>query len=242
MTVPATRTSGPEEFTRCEVPAAIRVARELDNGQWRTNRYLALGGTDLMRMVPPPSLATGKNPEGVARHGPLIAQNCTPGQPTATQTLRLRLRTEDFFASDVGDHLAFGLRAFYPTANRDGEEAYDAIGAILHRRWGGLMGERYRRPGGNDVGPADGAQVALQDGTTYLLEMTATTSQAMVRLTVEATGESTGWKTYVPPAGFAPLQGTGFLIAVLCQDDNARCEAYDRPFRIDLWDLVVGWS
>ncbi|TWO67017.1 hypothetical protein FN976_26150 [Caenimonas sedimenti] len=237
------RASGPSEFVQCTtVPSAVRVVREQDNGQWRTNRYVAFGAEPLAKMLPPAAstLETGKNPEGVLDHGPLQAQNCAPGSGQ-TQTLRLRVRTEDFFSTGIGDHLAFGLRAYYPTANREGEESYEALGVILHRAWGGALAERFRRPGGNDIGTAAGDQVMLQDGTTYLVEMQASITQLMFRVTNEATGQTTGWKTYQQPADFAPATGTGFLFAVLCQDNNARCEAYDRPFRVDVSEIVLGW-
>jgi hypothetical protein len=241
---PLQRASGPFEFNQCSpLPTAVRIAREVDNGNWRTNRYIAYAAGDpLAKMVAPAPLETGKNPEGVIEHGPLVAVNCTPGAVGQFQTMRLRLKTEDFFASEVGDHLAFGLRSYFPTANREGQEALEAIGIILHRRWGGVLAERFRRPGGNDIGSAEGAQVPMQDGVQYLIELQATTTAVSFRVTVEATGQTTGWKTYMQPADFAPVQGTGFLIAVLCQDDNARCEAYNRPFRIEFTDIVLGWS
>ena len=238
------RASGPSEFVQCTtVPSAVRVVREQDNGQWKTNRYVAFGDEPLAKMLPPAgsALQTGKNPEGVLDHGPLQAQNCTPAGSGQTQTLRLRVRTEDFYAGNIGDHLAFGLRAYYPTANREGEESYDAMGVILHRPWGGALAERFRRPGGNDIGSAAGDQVTLQDGTTYLVEMQASITQLMFRVTNEANGQTTGWKTYQQPADFAPATGTGFLFAVLCQDHDARCEAFDRPFRVDVSEIVLGW-
>ncbi len=237
-------TSGPTEFVQCaSVPSAVRVVREQENGRWLTNRYTAFGAGPLARMTPPAAsgLQTGKNPEGVLDHGPLQAQNCTPAGAGQTQTLRLRVRTEDFFSTNVGDHLAFGLRANFPTANRAGEEAYDALGVILHRWWGGALAERFRRPGGNDFGSAAGDQVTLQDGTTYLVEMQATTTQVTYRVSAEGSGQTTGWKTYQQPGEFAPATSTGFLFAVLCQDDAARCEAYDRPFRVDVSEIVLGW-
>jgi len=241
---PLQRTSGPYEFNQCSpVPHAVRIARELDNGQWRTNRYVAYAAGDpLAKMVAPAGLETGKNPEGVIEHGPLQAQNCTPGAVGLFQTMRLRVRTEDFFSSEAGDHLAFGVRSYFPTANREGEESLEALGIILHRFWGGVLAERFRRPGGNDIGSAEGAQVPMQDGVQYLIELQATTTALSFRVTIESTGQTTGWKTYQQPADFAPVQGTGFLVAVLCQDNNARCEAYNRPFRVEFTDIALGWS
>ncbi len=238
---PPVRTSGPAEFGQCDVPRQVVIARELDAGQWRTNRYVAMPGEALARMVPAAGLATGKNPEGVLNHGPLQAQNCTPGTGAA-QTMRFLLRTDNFFSSGIADHLSFGVRASFPTLNREGEEAYDAIGMVLHPAWGGALAERFRRPGGNDIGSAAGDQVPVLDGQDYRIEMQATQSQVLFRATVIATGQTTGWKSYTQPAGYAPLTGTGFMIAVLCQDDNARCEGYDRPFRIDVRELELGWQ
>lgn len=238
---PPLRTSSPAEFAQCTVPQRVSFVREQQGGQWRTNRYVQMPGDPLALMVPAPGLATGKNPEGVIGHGPLQAQNCTPGSGTA-QTMSLRLRTENFFTGGVADHLSFGLRAHYPTQNREGAEAYDAIGMILHPVWGGAMAERFQRPGGNDIGSAEGDQVPVVDGQDYRLEMQATVGQVLFRATLLSTGQTTGWKTYTQPAGYAPVTGTGFLIAVLCQDGNARCEAYDRPFRIDISELAVGWQ
>lgn len=237
-----TAASGPHEFDRCQdVPSALSVVREQVEGRWQTQRYVARGGEPLALMVAAAPLETAKNPEGVLSHGPLLAQNCTPAGTGRVQTLSLRVRTEGFFEGAAGDHLAFGLRTFYPTANRAGEEAYDAIGVIFHRWWGGVMGERFRRPGGNAIGPVEGPQVALRDGVDYLLEMEAQAQQVRWRVTVTGSGESTGWRSYQAPADFAPASGTGFLIAVLCNDDNARCEGFDRSFRVDVREMVFGW-
>ena len=74
----------------------------------------------------------------------------------------------------------------------------------------------------------------------YTFEMQADTTSVAYRVTAEGSGQSTGWKNYVPPAG-APLQGTGLLFAFLCRDDNARCEAFDTPFRVDIFDIAAGW-
>jgi hypothetical protein len=239
--VPPTRASGPFEFSQCNAaPSAIRIVREQEAGGWRTNRYVAASaGEPLAKMVPQAG-PTGKNPEGVVSHGPLQAQNCTPGTG-ATQTMRFKLHTEGFFSTQVADHLSIGLRAFYPTANRENEEAYDAIGLILHPAWGGVLAERFRRPGGNAIGPADAPGLTVQDGVTYIVELEAGTLAVRYRVRTEGGTQDTGWKSYSAPADFAPLQGTGFLIAVLCSDDNARCEAFDRPFRIDITELAAGW-
>ena len=166
-------------------------------------------------------------------HGPLHAQNCTPGAG-ALQTLSLRVRSQGFFASGVGDHLAFGLRANYPTFNALGNEQYEGIGAILHPLFGGVMAERFGYPSGGDREAATPPQVELADGVSYFIEMQADTVSLAYRVTDEESGQSTGWKNYVQPAGRPPLDGTGLLFAFLCRDDNARCEAFDQPFRVDL--------
>ena len=90
---PATRPGGPFEFAQCTAaPTAVRWVRELDNGRWQTHRYVALGAEPLVKVVPSGGLPTGKNPEGVVNHGPLLAQNCTPGANGQTQAMRLRQR------------------------------------------------------------------------------------------------------------------------------------------------------
>ena len=96
----------------------------------------------LAKVLPAAGFATARNPEGVLSHGPLLAQNCTPGAG-ALQTVSFRARTQAFHGSEVGDHLAFGLRANYPTFNALGQEQYEGIGVILHKIYGGVIGERF---------------------------------------------------------------------------------------------------
>ena len=235
------RVAGPDEFDQCVIPQAVRFARELEGGSWRTTRDVAPPGGPLARMTPAVGAATAKNPEGVVSHGPLVAHNCTPGTPTARQWLQLRVRTDGFFGTEVGDHLAFGIRGNLATRNVEGNEVIDGIGIVLHRFWGGVLAERFQRPGGNAFGPADSPQVVLRDGATYLVEMQATTTSLRFRVTDEDAGTTSGWKDFAQPAGYPPLTGTGLFLAALCGDDNARCEAYDRPFRVDLFDIAGGW-
>jgi hypothetical protein len=233
--------NGPAEFTRCEVPEQISIVRENEGAAgWRTNRYLKFAGQPLTKVSPAPGLATAKNPEGVVSHGPLQAQNCSPGSG-AIQTASFRVRSQGFYGSGIGDHLAFALRANYPTFNALGNEQYEGIGVILHKVLGGVIGERFGYPSGNDLQPVTQPQPELADDTTYLVEMEADTTFVSYRVTAEASGQSTGWKNYVQPADFAPLQGTGLAFAFLCRDDNARCEAFDAAFRVDIFDIVAGW-
>ncbi len=233
--------NGPAEFLRCEVPHRIAIARENEGAAgWQTNRYLQLAGQPLVKVLPAAGLATAKNPEGVLSHGPLHAQNCTPGAG-AVQTVSFRVRTLGFFGSGIGDHLAFGLRANYPTFNALGNEQYEGIGVMLNEFFGGVTGERFGYPVGNAVQPATPPQVDLADDTIYLVEMQADTASASYRVTAEGSGQSTGWKNYAQPAGLPPLQGTGLLFAFLCRDGNGRCEAFDAAFRVDIFDIVAGW-
>lgn len=234
--------NGPGEFLRCEVPLQIAIVRENEGAAgWTTNRYLQFEGQPPAKVLPSAGLPTAKNPEGVLSHGPLHAQNCTPGT-RALQTLSFRVRTQGFYASGIGDHLAFGLRADYPTFNALGNEQYEGLGVMLHPSFGGVTGERFGYPLGNELQlPATLPQVELADDATYRVEMQADSQSLSYRVTAEASGESTGWKSYVPLGNLRPLQGTGLLFAFLCRDDNGRCEAFDAPFRIDLFDIVAGW-
>jgi hypothetical protein len=231
--------NGPAEFLRCEVPQRIAIVREVDGG-WKTNRYLQFAGQPLVKVLPAPGLETAKNPEGVVSHGPLHAQNCTPGTG-ALQTLSFRVRSQGFLGSAVGDHLAFGLRFNSPTFNALGNEQYEGIGVILHPSFGGVMAERFGYPAGGDREAATPPQVELADGVCYFVEMQADTVSLAYRVTDEASDQSTGWKNYVQPASRSPLNGTGLLFAFLCHDDNARCEAFDRPFRVEVFDIAAGW-
>lgn len=236
---PAPLRNGADEFLRCAVPQRIAIVREID-GTWKTNRYLQFAGQELAKVVPAAGLATAKNPEGVVSHGPLHAQNCTDGSG-ALQTISFRVRSEGFLASGVGDHLAFGLRVNYPTSNALGNEQYEGIGAIAHPAFGGVMAERFGYPTGGDRESATAPQVQLADGVSYRVEMQADTVSLAYRVTDEASGQSTGWRNYVQPGGRPPLHGTGLLFAFLCHDDNARCEAFDTPFRVDIFDIAAGW-
>jgi hypothetical protein len=233
--------NGPAEFLRCEVPEQISIVHENEGAPgWKTNRYLQFSGQALAKVMPAPGLETAKNPEGIVSHGPSHAQNCTPGAG-ALQTVSFRVRSQGFYGSEVGDHLAFGLRANSPTFNALGNEKYDGIGVILHKVLGGVIGERFGYPGGNNLQPVTLPQVDLADDTIYRVEMQADTTFASYRVTVEASGQSTGWKNYVQPADFAPLQGTGLIFAFLCRDNNGRCEAFDSAFRVDIFDISAGW-
>lgn len=239
---PAQMVSGPAEFSRCEVPEQISFVREKDGATgWKTSRYLKYAGQPLALMVPGGGLPTGKNPEGVVSHGPLHAQNCTPGSGSV-QTQRLRVTTEGYFGTDVLNHLFFQARSSYPTANAAGQERYDGIGVILFPQFGGVLAERFALPSGNSLETPTPPQPALRDGVSYLIELRATTGQVSYRVTSEPTGETTGWKTYAQPATQAPVTGTGFAIAVLCADDNGRCEAFDKAWRVDIRDLAIGWE
>jgi hypothetical protein len=231
--------NGPSEFQRCEVPQRIAVVRDNEGG-WKTRRYLQFAGQPLAEVLPAEGLETAKNPEGVLSHGPLHAQNCTPGAG-ALQTISFRVRSQGFLAGGVGDHLAFGLRVDYPTFNALGNEQYEGIGIILHPSFGGVMAERFGYPVGNDREAPTLPQVQLADDLTYLVEMQADTASVAYRVTDEGSGQSTGWKTYVQPAGDAPVRGTGVLFAFLCTDQNGRCEAFDTPFRVDVFDIAAGW-
>jgi hypothetical protein len=234
--------NGPAEFLRCEVPQQIAIVRENEGGSgWKTNRYLQFAGQPLAKVLPAAGLATAKNPEGVLSHGPLHAQNCTPGAG-ALQTVSFRVRTLGFHGRGIGDHLAFGLRFNYPTFNALGNERYEGIGVMLNQFFGGVTGERFGYPVGNELQlPATWPQVDLADDTIYLVEMQADTASASYRVTAEGSGQSTGWKNYAQPAGLPPLQGTGLLFALLCRDDNGRCEAFDAAFRVEIFDIVAGW-
>src|SRR5512140_370806 len=135
--------NGPAEFLRCDVPQQIAVVRENEGAAgWQTHRYLQFAGQPLVKVLPGPGLATAKNPEGVLSHGPLHAQNCTPGAG-ALQTVSFRVRTLGFHGSGIGDHLAFGLRFNYPTFNALGNEQYEGIGVMLNHFFGGVTGERF---------------------------------------------------------------------------------------------------
>ena len=103
------------------------------------------------------------------------------------------------------------------------------------------MAERFGYPAGGDREAATPPQVELADGVSYFIEMQADTVSLAYRVTDEGSGQSTGWKNYVQPAGRPPLDGTGLLFAFLCHDDNARCEAFDQPFRVDVFDIAAGW-
>ena len=231
--------NGPAEFLRCEVPQQIAIVREMEGGlAWKTHRYLKFEGQPLAKVLPAAGLATAKNPEGVMSHGPLHAQNCTPGAG-ALQTVSFRVRSQNFYGSGVGDHLAFGLRANYPTFNALGNEQYEGIGVILHKVFGGVIAERFGYPAGNDLQSLTLPQVDMADDTVYLVEMQAGTTLVSYRVTAEASGQSTGWKNYVQPSALAPVPGTGLLFAFLCRDANASCEAYDTAFRVDIFDIVA---
>lgn len=234
--------SGPLEFNRCAVPEQISIVRE-DEGAagWKTNRYLKFAGSALTKLVAGPGMATTKNPEGVISHGPLHAQNCTPGTGSR-QTLSFRVRTQGFFGTGAGNHLAFGTRANYPTFNALGNEQYEGIGAILHPGLGGVLPERFGAPFGGDVGAPTDPQVEVKDNTSYLVEMSADRNEVSYRVTAEGTGQTTGWKQYQQPLTSGDLLSSGLLFAVLCKDSNARCEAFDIAFRIDITDIAAGWS
>ncbi|HSV52102.1 MAG TPA: hypothetical protein VLJ57_08305 [Burkholderiaceae bacterium] len=233
--------SGPAEFTRCAVPEQISIVREDESAAgWKTNRYLKFAGQALTKLVAGPGMVSTKNPEGVLTHGPLHAQNCTPGAGTS-QSLTFRLRTLNFFDKGVGDHLSFGLRSKHPTLNALGNESYDSIGIIFHKPWGAVTAERFGYPSGNDVEAPNPPQVEVQDNVTYLVEIVAASTQISYRVTKEGAGQTTGWKQYQQPANFAALQGTGLMFAVLCSDANGQCEAYNTPFKIELWDIAAGW-
>jgi len=239
---PAQQLSGPSEFTRCEVPEQISFVRENEGAAgWQTNRYVKYPGQPLAKMVAGNGLPTAKNPEGVVSHGPLHAQNCTPGAG-AVQTQRLRLTTEGYFGTNVVDHLFFQTRSNYPTFNAAGQESYQGIGMIMFPFFGGVMGERFGIPTGNHIDTAAPPQPPLRDGATYLVELRSTPVQVDYRVTLESTGETTGWKNYTQPADRAPLTGTGFAFAVLCADSNGRCEAFNQVWRVDIRDLAIGWE
>ncbi len=234
--------SGPLEFSRCAVPEQISIVRE-DEGVagWKTNRYLKFVGSALTKLVPGPDLASTKNPEGVISHGPLHAQNCTPGTGSR-QTLSFRLRTQGFFGTGAGDHLAFGARANFPTLNTLGNEQYEGIGIILQPGSGGVLPERFGAPFGGELGASTSPQVEVKDNISYLVELSAGRSELSYRVTGEGTGQTTGWKQYQQPQTSSELLSSGLLLAVLCRDANARCEAFDIVFRIDITDIAAGWS
>jgi hypothetical protein len=247
----AQRTSGPYEFNGCNVPQQLSIVREDENKpwwppNWKTNRYNRYAGeSSMLKMVPGSGLPTAKNPEGVVEHGPGNAQNCTYGYwPWATQWMVFRFRTQSYFGTEVGDHLAILLRASFSNMTQFGSEQYEGIGLALAKDWPlgspGIFAERFLHPGGGSL-ETPALSFSLQDNVTYLVEIHAQTTHVGYRVTNEQNGSTTGWRTWYQPGYQPAVPGMGVGFAILCKDANARCENYNRDYRIDFWDIGSGW-
>ncbi len=253
--------SGPQEFSMMEVPQRIVFKREPVSWWWPptygNNRYVQYAGLPLTKMTPGPfvtgpggsALETAKNPEGLLRHGPAHAQNVTVGYFSgATQWLRFRVKTKNFFRADTSRHLAFLMRANFPGQNYN-PEGYDGMGVIFTQYPSlGITGEIFNtiHPDPRPFNPPTG--LVSVDDATFFVQMYAGSRGVNYNITNELTGQNSGWISQVLSPGTPDLT-RGLAFAVICDDSNGRCEDKSvfldpgpkSEFTVDIWDIASGW-
>lgn len=250
-TAAGTKPAGLYETSECRFPKALTIAREnMFISGWSfpfVNRYVQFAGEPAFRMTGPNITVTGKNPERVSYHGAEHYTNCTNGNPQSQyQTITFKLRTSGYFDTGVGNHIAVLLRSSFTSMDNDNLKNYEGVGAAIFHDMG-IFGERFnlRQTGFLENSPLPFPQFKFNDNQTYeIIVHAAPTGSAFA-----ATNLSNGARVPNADLHFFPgvnntnppiyFQGAG--IAVLCSDENGACTDTGAPFRVDIWDIAVGW-
>lgn len=225
----------------CTVPAAVTFA-PVANGSsaWAIQRQqLDAAGTWSVLTV---------NPENNPAHAPAHIQNCTPGDnqvhPEDTQWLSFKLKTSNFFGTNLGDHLVVILRSRF--------EDYDTSlpkingrGIIFHARPNGVFYERYaNRSTDGFVDYAPAANLTLLNDTEYRVSVLATATAVQYSVTDTRTGQVVNGQSPAPSAARTDTATPygGIALAMLCSSpEGGTCDRLSSPAGAGFDDIQTGW-
>lgn len=244
-----TKQAGLYEISECRFPTALTFTRETiwSNG-WAfpfMSRYVQFAGEAPNRMIGPNINVTGKNPEQVSAHGGEHYTNCTNGNPaTQYQFMTFKLRTTGYFDTGVGNHIAVMLRSSITEMENAINKNYQGVGTAIFRD-NGIYGERFNLKLGGKFETPPFTAFKFNDGATYEITIHAAPSGAAYaakNLNTGARVPTTGMNFFNGVGPNNPeLYFQGAAIAVLCTDQNSACADTGPQFRIDIWDINVGW-
>lgn len=236
IATPGDAQAGMEELNNCTTPRYVVFTNPGDDiGPFRTVYY---NGESAPVVLP-------ANPEKDKTHAAGHLQNCTRNSnPNHVQWLTFKLVARNWFGTVNEDHLVIAMRGKF--LNLDSAPVvYDARGPIVHRFWGGILGERIALnvPGVTQIYESLGSAADpgfFRNGVTYQIEVHASRNGVAYRATNTSTNATTGWRYHGQIPGDKDTAGTGLGFAVICSRPGGLCHA-NSTFNVYFWDIATGW-
>ena len=243
------------EASLCDVPQEIKFQRAMGWLGWAITRYTRYAGETTL--TPHYKNLQMYNPIGPSH----LMASCTRADGKTLKRVTFKLLTSNYFGTDLGDHIAIGLRGRWyghtqePLANDQGFR-YLARGAILRReayleQSAGILAERFD----NYTGAGNGLELyspteTLYDGIEYTIDIDSTPTSVTYSMSGGfVVGPSVPpVVTWSEPA--TALTGTGFGVVLLCGNgvmSQGNCEVKyplpaDPSFTVRLYDINAVWN
>lgn len=246
------------EASLCDVPQEIKFVRAMGWLGWTTARYTRYAGET--SLTPHYKNLQMHNPIGPSH----LMASCARADGKTLKRVTFKLMTSNFFGTDLGDHIAVGLRGRWYGENQDALANYEgfrylARGVILRREpWdtqtAGISAElfdNYRSWPGGQVQIYSPTET-MYDGIEYTIDIDTTAIDVTYTMSGGfVIGPSVPpVVTWTEPNGASALTGTGFGVVVLCGNgvmSQGNCEVKyplpaDPSFTVRLYDINAIWN